>query len=333
MKNIFIGMFIAIAALFGGLYYQQNHKATQAATDLATLQKQFDDLKSNIADKEATAAKLQNDLRKTQIEAANNAGEAAHLQVALTNRVAAEAAVVKTNAKPANAFADLFKNPEMRDMIKKQQSTVFSTMIDKSYADFFAALQLTPDQSAAMKELLTKKMLVDADMGMQIMTGDLTADQRSAIVSQSKTDKDAVDAELKTFLGADNFTALQTYEKTIPDRTAISQFKDALTSGTALNANQEQQMLQVVSQERQAFKFTTDFTDNSKFTGDFSSYFSDDKLNTFFDEQNQLNQRYLTRAQGILTPDQLTSYQKFLNSQQELQKAGMKMAAQMFGPK
>jgi hypothetical protein len=218
-------------------------------------------------------------------------------------------------------------------MIKKQQSTVFSTMIDKSYADFFTALQLTPDQSAAMKELLTKKMLVDADMGMQIMTGDLTADQRSAIVSQSKTDKDAVDAELKTFLGADNFTALQTYEKTIPDRTAISQFKDALTSGTALNANQEQQMLQVVSQERQAFKFTTDFTDNSKFTGDFSSYFSDDKLNTFFDEQNQLNQRYLTRAQGILTPDQLTSYQKFLNSQQELQKAGMKMAAQMFGPK
>ena len=63
MKNIIIGIFIVATALFGGLYYQQNRKATQAESSLANLQKQLDDLKSSLAQQEKHAASLR-DQRK-----------------------------------------------------------------------------------------------------------------------------------------------------------------------------------------------------------------------------------------------------------------------------
>ena len=53
----------------------------------------------------------------------------------------------------------------------------------------------------------------------------------------------------------------------------------------------------------------------------------------FLQEQEQLNQRYLARAEPILNADQYTAYQKSLNSQLEMTKMGMKMAASMFGTK
>jgi hypothetical protein len=333
MKNIIIGILLATTVLFGGLYFQQSHKTAQAGSSaVAELQKQVGDLKASLAAEEKITTALRDRLRNTQVEAAVNAGETAQLQQVLTNRTVAETSV-KTNAKPANALADLFKNPEMRDMIKNQQKAVFGPMIDKNYAAFFAGLQLTPEQSASLKDLITKKMLVDANMGMDMLSGDLDSNKRDELVKQAKTDREAIDAEIKQFLGADNYTQYQSYEKTLPDRMALGQFKDQLASGTtALNANQEQQLMSAMATERQNFKFTTDYNDQSKFNGDFASFFTEEKMNTFFQEQDQLTQRYLARAQNILSGDQLTAYQTFLANQQTMQKAAMKMAAQMFAP-
>ena len=41
----------------------------------------------------------------------------------------------------------------------------------------------------------------------------------------------------------------------------------------------------------------------------------------------------LARAQNILTPEQFTAYEKFVSAQRQMQIAGMKLAAQMFGTK
>jgi hypothetical protein len=102
------------------------------------------------------------------------------------------------------------------------------------------------------------------------------------------------------------------------------------TGGLALTSDQEQQLVQALSEERQKFKFTTDFSDKSKFTGDFASYFTEDKLNQYRQESQQLDQQYMARAQNILTPDQVGPFEKFLASRLDMQVAGMKLAAKMF---
>jgi hypothetical protein len=222
----------------------------------------------------------------------------------------------------------------MKELIKTQQKAVFSGMIDKNYSAFFTGMQLTPEQSASLKELIVKKSLVDAGMGMSMLSGDMDASKRKELMQQAKTDKDAIDGEIKQFLGEDSYPQFQAYEKTMPERMAISSFKDQQATGSgALNSDQESQLVQAMSETRQNFKFTIDFYDHSKYADDLASVFTEEKLTQFQQEREQLDQQYVARAKGILSEDQLGSFEKFLVGQRQLQNAGMKMGMKMFGAK
>jgi hypothetical protein len=54
-------------------------------------------------------------------------------------------------------------------------------------------------------------------------------------------------------------------------------------------------------------------------------------MNRHFEEQTDFDKQLLQKLETVLRPDQLTSYEKFLENQRNMQKAAMKMAAAMFG--
>lgn len=330
MKNVLIVVLLVAAVALGGYVIQNNRKAAQAEAQRIAAEKELLAAKAAKAEEEHNASALREKLEAAQAESAANAGAAAKLTVALTNQVQATEA---TNAKPANPFAEMFKNPEMREMIKNQQKTVMGGMIDKNYADFFKSMNLTPEQQKAMKDLLLDKMLGNADLGMEMMSGEMTAEKRSELTKKMKEASDAINQQLKEMLGAENYSQFESYEKGIPDRMALEQFKGQLTADMALNANQEQSLLDAISNERQSFKFTTDFSNQQDFSEDIFSKFTEDRMNLYFQEQDQLNQRILARVQPILSQDQYNSYAKSLKNQQDMMKMGLKMAQQMFSPK
>lgn len=333
MKNVIIGILLVATLGLGGLLLQKNNAATEAAAKLEAAQKQLADLQASIAQQDEDATRLKEKLATAQMDSFANANAASRLSQSLTNRSEVDAVPVSTNSKPANPLAEMFKNPEMRDMIKKQQKTMMGGMVDKSYADFFKSMNLTPEQKETMKDLILNKMLGSADAGMEMMSGDMDADKRAELTKQIKDQKEAADMQIKTLLGDDNFTAFESYEKTIPDRMAIDQFKNQLGDTMKLNANQEQLLTAAMTEERQGFKFTTDFSNQSDFSEDMMSRFTEEHMDVFFQEREQLDARYLARAQAVLSADQYSAYQKSLKSQQDMMKMGMKMAAQMFRPK
>lgn len=332
MKNVIIVVLLAATVVFGGLYFRNNARLAQADTRLSAQETEIADLQADLAEREERAASLREKLERTQVESVVNAGTAAQLSQALTNQ-AQVFAEESTNAKPANPFAEMFKNPEMRDMIKNQQKTVLGGMVDKNYAEFFKSMNLTPEQAAAMKDLVLEKMLGNADLGMEMISGEMTAEQREALTKQMKENTEALNEQIKDLLGAENYSLFEAYEKSIPDRMAIDTLKPLLPENAPLSSTQEVQLREAISSERQDFKFTTDFNDQSDFSGDMMSRFTEERINLFLQEQEQLNQRYLARAQPILNAEQYTAYQKSLNSQLEMTKMGMKMAASMFGTK
>src|SRR5712675_1748730 len=270
MKNILIGILLLTTLVFGGLYLTQIQKTSDA-----------------------------------RAEAANTREKVTEISQALTNRVQAQ-----TNAKPANPFGEMFKSKEMKDMIKSQQKTVLGGMIDKNYAPYFTSLNLTPEQSSSLKDLILNRGLVDAEAGMSMLSGDNNDPaKRKEIMDKTKTDRDAVNSQIKDFLGEDNYNQFQTYEKTIPDRMSLNMYKDQQGSGPgALNPDQEAQLIQAMGDERQNFKFTTDYSDQSKFNGDLASYFTPEKIDKFYQESEELNRRYLDRAKTILTPEQVDPF-------------------------
>ena len=260
MKNIAIGILLVAAVVFGGLYLQQTRQTRQAQAGADSLQQKAGELQASLDEQEKQKTRLHD-----QLEAARAAAAAQAPSEEVTNP-APPAAAGQTNAKPANPLAEMFKNPEMKEMIKNQQKTALGAMIDKNYARLFADLHLTPEQSAAVKDLILNKQLAAADMGMSMFTDDMDAAKRAELAQQIKTANEATDAQIKDLLGDDAYTQFQAYEKSMGERMAISGFTDQLGSGPmALAGDQEQQLLQTMTQVRQNFKFTTDYSDQSEF--------------------------------------------------------------------
>jgi len=327
MKNIAIVILLAATATLAAFTWHQQNQLAQMQTQLADAQNQLRQKSAadeQIAQAERKSKALQEALVKTSKYAAEQSKQAEQLQQSL--------AAAKTNG--ANPLAAMFKDPKMREMIKSSQKAFLGPMIDKQYGALLQQLNLSPDQAAALKDLLQKKMSASTDAGMSLMDGSLDAAQRADLAKQIKSQTDDYDAQIKQFLGDENYQAFQAYEKTTPDRMTVSQFNDQLAGGaTALTADQQQQLIQMMSDDRNNFKWTVDYNNKTALNGDYASMFSEDKINQFAKEKEQLDQQILAQAQQILTPDQLASFQQFQATQRELQTAGMKMAAQMFAPK
>src|SRR6266478_6181256 len=334
MKNSAIFILVAAAVLFGGLYLRESRKTHKAELTIADLQTNVTELEARLGQQENRAANLQTRLKNTRERAVAKAEEVSQLKQTITNRADADAKDKNPMAAMVKGVGEMFKNPEMKEFVKNQQKTVLSGMLDKTYAPFFAQLGLTTEQSAALKDLVLNKSLVDAGAGMEMMSGEMDATNRAQIFEQAKKEKDVIDGQIKQMLGDDNYKQYEDYQKSIPERMTIGMFKDQQASGAAaLTPDQEAQLVQVMSDERQKFKFTTDFSDQTKFTGDLAGNLTEEKMNQFLQEQEQLHQLYMSRAQSVLSPDQLGSYGKFLTNQLGMQKFGLDMASKMFGTK
>lgn len=339
MKNIAIVLLSIATAVFAGLYFHQSSQVTQAKGAAEVLQKKVGELESAVGDQEQKSAGLRSELKQAQADTAARDIQIARLSAAPASAPQGATAIGGlpglASAKPAGAFsalAKMFDDPDMKEAIVAQQKAALGPIIEKSYGKLFSDLGLSPDQAAALKEMLLNKQLAAAQSGMAMLSGDADASKTADIGQKVKAASDAADAEMKTFLGDDKFAQLKAYEKTTPDRMAISGFKDQLNGAAALTPDQEQQLIDAMTKERQNFKFTTDLSDKSKVTGNLPAMFNEENVNRYIQEMDQLNQHFVGQAQNILTPDQLEAFQKYLNNQQALQKMGMQMGAKMFAP-
>src|SRR5205823_9978532 len=127
------GVLLLTTLIFGSLYLTQNQKASEAKSEAAALRQTLNDLENSAVQREEQTATLQTRLHDTQAKAIAKAEEVTQISQALTNRM-------QSNAKPANPFGEMFKNKEMKEMIKTQQKTVLSGMIEKNYSPFLTSL-------------------------------------------------------------------------------------------------------------------------------------------------------------------------------------------------
>ncbi|HUS37122.1 MAG TPA: hypothetical protein VM680_17385 [Verrucomicrobiae bacterium] len=341
MKNVALLVLLASTMVFAGLYLRQTNNLTHAQIAVERLEQQVGALQSTVEDTEKKTDSLRTGLKQAQAEAAARDSQIVQLKATSTNpalrATAAGSAAVATAAKPSNPLsmiAKMFDDPEMKQAMVAQQKAALGPMIDKMYGKLFSDLHLTPDQTASLKEMLLNKQSAGAEIGLSMLSGGAEADptKTADLAKKVKAGSDAADAEIKAFLGDEKFAQLKAYEKTTADRMAISGFKDQLNAGAALTPEQEQQLIEAMSQTRDNFKFTTDLSDKTKLAGDFSAMFNEETVNRYIEEMDQLNQHYVGNAQNILTPDQLESFRKHLNNQQAMQKMGMQMGAKMFAP-
>ena len=332
MKNAILLLLVIACVALGYLAIEREPQLQKQSDELAQTKQQLAaseaELKAKtdaIEEAKVSEAKAQV-LQQTLVESATVVREQSKKTEQLQQSLAEE----KTN-NPLNSVGAMFKDPKMREMMKAQQKAFLGPMIDKQYGELMKQLNLTPDQSAGLKELIQKKMLAGSDIGMAMMDDSLDASQRADLAKQIKAQTDDFNSQIKQMLGDDNYQAYQTYEKTVPDRMSVSQFSDEFAgTPTALSAGQQEQLIQAMSDARNNFNWTSELNQqNPGMNGDMSSLLTEDNINKFVQEREQFDQQFLSKAEQILSPEQFAAFKDFQNTQRQMQVVGLKMAARM----
>ena len=335
MKTTILVIAILACVALGILGVEQSKKLNTQSDELAQTRQQLAALQTEVQEKsdavekarstETKAKILQQTLAESTTVAVAESKKSAELKASLDEE--------KTN-NPLNAMASMLKDPKMREMMKAQQKAYLGPILDQQYADLYKQLNLTPEKTAAFKDLLCKKMLAGADAGFSMLDNSLDATQRADLAKQVKDQADDLDNQIKQFLGDWNYKAYKSYEMTLPDRMTLSQFNDQI-AGTpnALTAGQQEQLIQEMSDARNNFNWTSSLNQqNAGANGDISAMFTQENIDRYLADQERLDQQVLAKAQKILTPAQLAALKDHLKTQRDLQAMGMKMAKGMYTP-
>jgi RNA polymerase sigma factor (sigma-70 family) len=215
----------------------------------------------------------------------------------------------------------------------KMMAPMMGKMMVNYYAPVFAQINLSQDQRARLQDLILKKNAVNMDKGLALMNGKLDAARRAALIEEMKNGREACDADIRQLLGEQDYQVFEQFEKSLPDRLVIGMFKSkSARTGAALSEQQQEQLLQAVSQARAQYHWSTDLSRRIQNPADPVATFSGENIAAFAREEEEFDRQFLARGQMILTAEQLAAFGPFLAKQRQAKIAGMKMTAKMFAP-
>ncbi len=298
--------------------------------DVATLQEQID---RNAA--ELTKLRERNEAITSEAEQLRErlgaVKSASQEVVAANSTVSGDKSATKADEQGGwmKNVAKMFKDPEMKKMMRSQQTMGIRMM----YGDLAKELGLSTAETDKVMELIADRQMDASEKAMKAMDG--AEKDPAKLAEASKEAQDAVtdyDAKLKTALGPEKMAKLTEYERTLGDRMAMQQYASSFSSsGQPLDDTQRVGLLQIMTEER--LKTPTGPLDpgNKDVAASMKAMQTGEGLDKALETQRELQQRVLARAHTVLTPDQMNSLEAAQKAQLQMQEMGIKMSKQMFG--
>jgi len=244
-----------------------------------------------------------------------------------------DAAMAGTKGGPKPAFGDMLAkmmaDPAMKKMMRQQQAAAMEMM----YGPLFKEIGLSPEDKEKFKELLLDRQMKAVESGGMFMKLQGEDGDKTAAMNDLASQQKEFDAQMKTFLGDEGYAQYKDYSETMAERMAVNQLAQQLASGpNPINDEQSRQLLEIMKQEKKSVSpvFGEPGADPANMSN-WQAMLSEDRMNDFFKQREEINQRVLERSKAVLTPEQLAAFATHQSNQLQMQRMGMSMAAKMFG--
>ena len=329
MQTKFTLLLAAVALFFGTTSAIQFRQSAVRNAQIESLQRETAEAAQKLETEEATVRKLEKQkaslTRQVQELATAKAPEVPVATAPTPVRTKGAGKPGEAGSSPAvearegmgSMLSKMMDNPQMREMIKGQQKVAMQMI----YGPMLSEMNLAPDVKEKLNEMLLENQMKNIERGTALMKDGVDKVAAGKVLADQKLE---FDGQVRSLLGDAQFAQYEDYNKSIPDRMAMTQLKTQLTGDNALSDQQNQFLLQVMREERLSV-----MGDKPK-VDDWKAISSADGMDKFFSQQEELNARVLQRAQSILTPEQYQSFASFQTNQLSMQKMSVKMAQTMF---
>ncbi|MFC1587773.1 hypothetical protein ACFL54_05640 [Planctomycetota bacterium] len=243
----------------------------------------------------------------------------------LDEAIATDVASSKSDKKDSDMgemFKNIADNPEMMKMIREQQKPVIKMM----FGDLWEKLNLSEEDEEELMDILLNRQMLNVDLGMKLMGGKLSDEEKELITEQLKQAQEEARAVIQNFLGDGNYPVFQDYEATLGERMIVTQFSSGLTE--PLDSTRKEQIIQVMNDEKKNYNFVTSFGDQNNMD---MSRFSKKNVTKYFEEKAELDLKIADKVKPFLSEEEHEKFIAQQAQQRSMEEMGIRMAQQMFG--
>jgi len=315
IPTVILALACTVLAVALYLSRQENAALRQEITSLISLSEQM-----------AAADSIPAETAPVEIEAL--AGSLPEKEAASAVDASSSSEEESAGRRMMSSMAKMMENPTMNKVMEASQRGAIGAL----YSDLIEYLDLDAEETEYFMDLLMYRQMKQMDLGMKMMAGDITEEEKTTIADELEEADETVKAEMEKFLNnAEDYGEFQFYEKTMGERMMLSSMDQKL-AGTdeALSDETYRAVLDMMHEAKKNYAFSSDLHDE-KNTDLSPERFSKENLESFASDMDALNELIIKQAQTILTPDQLKALEEAIRSTAEMQKAQLEMAAQMFG--
>lgn len=229
---------------------------------------------------------------------------------------------------PMKTLAEVFKKPEMKDVVVQQNLA----QLDMIYSKLYDRLQLNNSEKQDLKNLLSERMRAELEVSMLMMSGDVSPQQAAAAGQEILKANAESDQKIRAFLNNEtDYQTFQKWEQSKPERMILG-MGAAVFAGTGepLSIAQEDQLVSAMFAARTQVSSAPDMTKPENFTPGNLSPQSSERILANSDAQAA---QVAAGAAVYLSPTQMEALKVFQKQQRAMQEMGLKMSAAMVGGK
>jgi len=305
-KKIAVPIIIIFIVILGYLLYYQGQRVKQYQKDLALLDQQIEQKKSEIDERVGL-------LEGQQKSLINRFGD---LSIAISDQIFSD--------QIGKDFFKFIDDPKGRRLYREQQRII----INEIYKDFFNEINLNETEIDELKDLLVDKQMVNLEIIVSLLKGDMTKQQ---IADNEKKFNDIIvnaDKNLRDFFEDDEFDLFEDYNLSLQYRNWILDFKNHLAQKEIfIDQEQEDSLLDLIINEAEDFDFSDELQLPELKNADELSEADRAKINRYLDEREELDEIILEKSRYFFNTEEIAALEVFLKLRRNMDEMGFEITS------
>jgi hypothetical protein len=230
----------------------------------------------------------------------------------------------KSAPPEAGDMAKLLRDPAVRQAMRARADA----QLELIYGDYFKKLGLDETKRDALLAILKERQGTQTDLGLSVFDKKQSPAERKAIAEKLSRSAKEAGSKLREMLGKD-YAAFEQFEKSAPEREQMAFFSSMLKEkNIALDEAGEKKILDVVFQERQAFKFDHDLSDVKALQPE---ALTEAAVDRYMEQNAKLQQQVQAKVKPLLSAEQYDIFLKAQENQQQTAQMQLEWLRQLAG--